>query len=190
LDVNVPPVVDERAGLLGFLGQQRRVLKHAAYGLTGEQLRAAPSASSLTIGGLLKHVAFSERGWLSRVTGGPEPSRMPGYDEQFELSEADTLAGLLAAVDAAGAATEAAIAEIDLDRTLPVPKDHPLFQDRDTWTVRWVLFHLIEELARHAGHADIIRESIDGAQNMELLAAAEGWPETPLLKPWRPREPV
>jgi hypothetical protein len=52
--------------------------------------------------------------------------------------------------------------------------------------VRWVLLHLIEELARHAGHADIVRESIDGATAYELMAAAEGWPETDWLKPWKP----
>ena len=187
MDANVPPVADERAGLLGFLAQQRRVLKHAAYGLTDKQLRATPSASALTIGGLLKHVAFTERGWVARITGGPEPRGDSEYDQQFTLKDSDTLDSLLADVDAAGVETEAAIAGIDdLGRAVPVPQQPWFPPDLEAWSVRWVLLHLIEEVARHAGHADIIRESIDGAQGMELLAGAEGWPETPWLTPWTP----
>jgi uncharacterized damage-inducible protein DinB len=175
--------------LLGFLAQQRRVLKHAAYGLTEEQLRATPSASALSVGGLLKHVAFTERGWTNRITGGPEPSGEEGYNQQFELSESDTLESLLADIDAAAAETEAAVADIDLGHPVPVPKGQPWFpKDIEAWSVRWVLLHLIEEIARHAGHADIIRESIDGATGIELLAAAENWPESPWLKPWRPKQ--
>ncbi len=58
--------------------------------------------------------------------------------------------------------------------------------DIDAWTVRWVLLHLIEETARHAGHADMVREAIDGATAFPLMAAAEGWPATPWLQPWQP----
>jgi uncharacterized damage-inducible protein DinB len=144
----------------------------------------------LTIGGLLKHVAFTERGWIDRVAGRPDPTTHPDYHRQFELSESDTVAGLLADLDAAGAETEATIAGVeDLGRPVSVPRGQPSFSaDVEAWSVRWVLLHLIEEVARHAGHADIIRESIDGAQGMELLAAAEGWPESPLVTPWRLRD--
>lgn len=189
MDANVPPVADERSGLLGFLAQQRRVLRHAAYGLTYEQLRATPSASALSVGALLKHVAFTERGWLARVTGGQEPSTEEGYHQQFELAESDTLESLLADLDAAAKETETAIAAIeDLGQPVPVPRDQPWFpKDIDAWSVRWVLLHLIEETARHAGHADIIRESIDGATGIELLAGAEGWPASQWLTPWRPQ---
>jgi uncharacterized damage-inducible protein DinB len=192
MDANVPPVADERSGLLGFLAQQRRVLKHAAFGLTEEQLRATPSASALSVGALLKHVAFTERGWIARVTGGPDPATEEGYHQQFQLAETDTLESLLADLDAVAAETEAAITAIeDLGRPVPVPKDQPWFpKDLEAWSVRWVLLHLIEEIARHAGHADIIRESIDGATGYELLAAAEGWPESPWLTPWRPKETI
>ena len=70
---------------------------------------------------------------------------------------------------------------------MPVPRDVPWFpQDIDYWSVRWVALHLIEELARHAGHADIIRESIDGATMYELMAGIEEWPETDWIKPWKP----
>lgn len=192
MDANVPPVPDERTGLLGFLAQQRRVLKHAAYGLTPEQLRATPSVSALSVGGLLKHVAFTERGWIDRVAGRPDPTTQAGYNQQFELAESDTVESLIADLDAAGAETEATIAAVeDLGRAVPVPKDQPWFpKDLEAWSVRWVLLHLIEEHARHAGHADIVRESIDGATGYELLAGAEGWPATPWLMPWRPKETV
>jgi hypothetical protein len=56
------------------------------------------------------------------------------------------------------------------------------------WSVRWVLLHLIEETARHAGHADLLREAVDGATAYPLLAAAESWPATPWLQPWQPAE--
>ncbi len=73
----------------------------------------------------------------------------------------------------------------DLGQAVPVPKGVPWFPDDvESWSVRWVLLHLIEETARHAGHADIVRESIDGATMYELMAAAEGWPATEWLLPW------
>lgn len=83
------------------------------------------------------------------------------------------------------AETEAIIAGIaDLDQPVPVP-DAPWFpSDSPPWSVRWVLLHLIEETARHAGHADIVREAIDGATAFPLMAAAEGWPATPWMQPW------
>ena len=79
------------------------------------------------------------------------------------------------------------IAEADLDTAVPVPHDVAWFpQDIDHWSVRWVALHLIEELTRHAGHADIIRESIDRATMYELMAANEEWPETDWIKRWKP----
>ena len=59
--------------------------------------------------------------------------------------------------------------------------------DVEAWSVRWVLLHLVEETARHAGHADIVRESIDGATMYGLMAAAEGWPPGDWLQPWTPK---
>ena len=75
----------------------------------------------------------------------------------------------------------------DLGQPVPVPKGVPWFpDDLDAWSVRWVLLHIATETARHAGHADIVRESVDGATVLPLMAAAEGWPETPWLSPWKP----
>jgi hypothetical protein len=75
----------------------------------------------------------------------------------------------------------------DLGQPVPVPPGVPWYPDDvDAWSVRWVLLHLIEETARHAGHADIVREAVDGATAYELMAAVEGWPATDWVTPWRP----
>jgi uncharacterized damage-inducible protein DinB len=191
MDANVSPVADEREGLLGFLGQQRRVVKAAAYGLTEDQIRLAPSASALSIGGLLKHLADMERGWVDTMLQRQKVASQEAYLNQFQLTQEDTLESLLAAYDEAAAGTDAAVAGVaDLGQPVPVP-DEPWFpKDIEAWSVRWVLLHLIEETARHAGHADIVRESIDGATGYELLAAAENWEPTPWLTPWRPKTPA
>ncbi|HEX4215336.1 MAG TPA: DinB family protein [Candidatus Dormibacteraeota bacterium] len=187
---NVVMIQDEREGLLGFLEQQRQAIRYSSYGLTDDLARATPAASSLSIGGLIKHVATTERGWIDRVLQRqrPEESDADAYLRNFRLGPDETLAGVLALYQEVAAETAAAVAGIDdLSRPVPVPKGVPWFpQDLEAWSVRWVLFHLIEEAARHAGHADIVRESIDGAAAMPLMAAAEGWPATGWLKPWEP----
>jgi uncharacterized damage-inducible protein DinB len=187
---NVPPVADEREGLLAFLAQQRYVLRIAAHGLTDEQARATPTTSALSLGGLIKHVAATERGWIDLVVqrnrGTNDEAAEDDYHAGFRLGPDETLAGVLQFYDDVARETEDTIAAIpDLGQAVPVPRGVPWFpQDVDAWSVRWVLLHLIEETARHAGHADIIREALDGATAMPLLAAAEGWPATPWLQPW------
>ena len=112
---------------------------------------------------------------------------MAEYADQHVMHENETLDGLLTALREQNAATLKAFADLDLDTLVPIPHEVPWFPtDIDHWTVRWVGMHIIEELSRHAGHADIIRESIDRATMYELLAAAEEWPETEYIKRWRP----
>lgn len=187
---NTAMIKDEREGLLAFLEQQRQAVRYSAHGLTDEQARATPTAGSLSIGGLIKHLATTERGWIDMVVQRrrPENSDAEAYFRNFRLGPDETLAGVLALYREVAEETAAAIAGIDdLGRAVPVPKGVPWYpQDLDAWSVRWVLFHLIEETARHAGHADIVRESVDGATAMPLMAAAEGWPATEWLKPWEP----
>jgi uncharacterized damage-inducible protein DinB len=188
----VPPVGDEREGLLAYLAQQRHVLRVAAYGLTDEQAWAAPAASALSVGGLIKHVAFAERSWVETVLQQPRRPR-EYYEQGFRREPGETLGTVLELYAQVAKETEAVIAEIgDLGQAVPVPKGVPWFPaDVEAWSVRWVLLHLIEETARHAGHADIVRESLDGATAFPLLAAAEGWPATPWLQPWQaPTEPT
>ena len=181
----VRPVADERDGLLAYLAQMRHVMKLTGYGLTDEQARATPSASPLSVGGLIKHVASVEWSWLGIVLRQP---REVDYEADFRLAEDETLAGVFARYDDVAADTEAVVAGIaDLGQPVPVPRGVPWFpQDVDAWSVRWVLLHLIQETARHAGHADIIRESLDGGTAYPLMAAAEGWPATPWMQPWEP----
>jgi hypothetical protein len=183
----VAPSNDETTLLLGYLAQQRYVITITTYGLTDEQIRLAPSVSPLCIGSLIKHLTAVERSWMDTVRGHHGGSAEE-YDSNFRLAEGDTLATLLADYRAAAAETEATVKAIgDLDHPVPVPHEVPWFPaDVDAWSVRWVLLHLATETARHAGHADIVRESIDGATGFPLLAAVEGWPETPWLQPWRP----
>ncbi len=187
MDANARPVTDERDGLLTFLAQQRRVLKAAAYGLTPEQLRATPSASALSVGGLIKHVAHTERGWMDTVARKPRTTSVEDYGAEFRLTPEDSIESLIAAYDEVAAYTEETIAGIaDLGAPVPVP-DEPWYpDDLSEWSVRWVLLHVIEETCRHAGHADIVRESIDGATAFALLAGAEHWEPTPWLQPWEP----
>jgi len=181
----VPPIPDERTGLLAYLAQQRSVLRIAAFGLTDEQARETPTRGSLSIGGLIKHVATTERSWIDVVL---ERNRTTAadYEANFRLEPEETLASVLRLYDEVVAETEQVIAAIpDLGQAVPVPKGVPWFpSDVDAWSVRWVLLHLIEETARHAGHADIVRECLDGATAFPLMAAAEGWPSTPWLQPW------
>jgi uncharacterized damage-inducible protein DinB len=183
----VPPVADEREGLLAYLAQQRRIIRLAAHGLTDEQARATPTVSTLSVGGLIKHVGHVERGWIDIVLQRSEQSD-GDYEANFRLAPDETLAGVLERYEEVAARTEEVVASIaDLGQAVPVPKGVPWFPDDvEAWSVRWVLLHLVEETARHAGHADIVRESIDGATAYPLMAAAEGWPATPWLQPWRP----
>jgi hypothetical protein len=187
-----PPLTDERALLLAYLTQQRDGIRNAAYGLTDEQARLTPTAGALSIGGLIKHVADMEQGWIDmvvqRVRATSQAEQQAAYEDNFRLGPDETLAGALVGYEAVATETEAVIAGIaDLGQAVPVPKGVPWFPDDvDAWSVRWVLLHLVEETARHAGHADIVRESIDGATTYALMAAAEHWPATDWLKPWEP----
>ncbi|HET9630817.1 MAG TPA: DinB family protein [Terrabacter sp.] len=193
---HVPPVADERESLIAYLDQQRDAFFSVSFGLTEEQIRLAPTAGTLSIGGLVKHVTTCERGWTERMAAAPQAPAPPdtsvadqarAWGEDFKVTDDDTLESLLAGLAAQGEVTRSVLREADLAAPVPVPRDAPWFpRDVEAWSVRWVAMHLVEELARHAGHADIVRESIDGATMYELVAAREGWPETPWLRPWRP----
>lgn len=191
----VPQVTDERDGLLRYLAHQRDLARTTAFGLTDEQARLAPSASALSVGGVIKHLASTETNWIDLVVKGDDDVDIEvaaaRYGEEFQLREEETLASVLHRYGEVAARTEHVIAGVaDLDQPVPVPKGVPWYPDDvNAWSVRWVLLHLIEETARHVGHADIIRESVDGATWYELLAAAEGWPATDWLLPWEPPPP-
>ena len=129
-----------------------------------------------------------DRHGRATATRAPD-EREAAYGDNFRLEPDETLADVLARYE------DVAVQHRGGDhsgsptwtRPCPVPEGCPWFPaDVEAWSVRWVLLHLIEETARHAGHADIIRESIDGATMYELMAAVEGWPDTDWLKAWKP----
>ncbi|MGH3637484.1 MAG: DinB family protein [Mycobacterium sp.] len=191
-----PPVADERQGFRDYLLQQNYAYRALAFGLTDDQARATPSVSALSIGALIKHVTECQRSWMLRVAAAPgtppaddrpADERQAEYADMFLMRDDETLAGLLDRLEAQNAETLRLVETADFDAAVPVPRDAPWFpKDVEAWSVRWVLFHVIEELARHAGQGDVIRESIDGATLYELLAGLEGWPETDWLSPWKP----
>lgn len=182
-----PPVVDERDGLTCFLAQARNSLKVAAYGLTDQQAGLTPTSSVLSVGGLIKHVTLGEQNWMSTIRGEQRMRDPRVYLASFRFESTDSLADLIAAYDEAAAETDELIASIpDLGQRVEVPQAPWLPDDVEAWSVRWVLHHLITETTRHAGHADLIREAIDGAQAGQLLAAVENWPESEIVKPWKP----
>ena len=192
-----PPVRDERHALREFLAYHQSAFVAVAYGLTDEQARSTPTVSTLSVGGLIKHVTGVQRSWMQRVAAAPnEPpaderpfeQRAQEYQDEYVMRPDETLAQLIEALTAQNAASLKLVDTADLDAAVPVPRDAPWFPDDvDAWSVRWVFEHLIGELARHAGHADIIRESIDGATMYELVAAAEHMAPQPWLTPWSPK---
>jgi uncharacterized damage-inducible protein DinB len=189
-----PPVADERAGLAAYLHQQQDAFRAVTHGLTDEQARLTPTPSALSLGALVKHVTGAQRSWLQKALAAPdvpdelgsEQDRAAAYQDEFTFHAHDRLSDVLADFDTVSAHVQDAVRQLDLDTPVPVPSAPWFPKDVNAWSVRWVWFHLIEELARHAGHADIIREAVDGATMYALIAAREGWPETPWLTPWRP----
>ena len=186
---NVAPAASERDALVGFLAQQRYAVRLSAYGLTDEQARKSAPPSSLSVGGLIKHLSQVEWFWtdivLEQVEGiGSGAEHAAG----FILGADETLKGAMERYEESCARTDEVAASIgDLGYLVPIPKEVPWFpKDVDNWSLRWVLLHLIEETARHAGHADMVREATDGATAFPLMAAAEGWQESPFVKPWQP----
>ena len=164
------PAAVERADLLDLLTKHRFFLRVTADGLTDEQASARTTVSALTIGGLIKHVAFVERGWVNFVLDGPSAMAMTedsyaAHIDSFRMLPGETLAGLLEAYAEVAARTDALLAEVDLNSSHPLP-EAPWFPPGARWTARRVLTHIAAETAQHAGHADIIRESLDGSRTM------------------------
>jgi uncharacterized damage-inducible protein DinB len=174
-------VAGERADLVESLRRHRDFLRFTVRDITDEQARQRTTASELTLGGLIKHVAGTERTWAEFIVDGPAPD--PGIDwaavdwadpppevaawaDGHRMTEAETLAELLAAYDEVAARTDELVGSLpDLNATQPLPTA-PWFEPGRSWSARRVLLHVIAETAQHAGHADIIRESLDGQKTM------------------------
>lgn len=168
-------VTDERADLLAMLAQHRYFLRVTTRGLTDEQARQRTTVSELCLGGLIKHLTGGERAWTDFIVAGPsaigDATAMTEADwqrrtDEFRLLPGETLAGVLEEYEEQARMTDELVAALpDLDASQPLPKA-PWFEPGALWSARRVLLHLIAETAQHAGHADIIRESLDGAKTM------------------------
>jgi uncharacterized damage-inducible protein DinB len=188
-----PPVADERSALREYLAFHQSAYFAVSYGLTDEQARSSPSASALSVGGLIKHVTRMQRSWMARVVAAPgaapkdpRPFDAQAFADQHVMRADETLDGLLRDLAEQNATSLRLVETADLDAAVPVPHDVPWFpKDLDAWSVRWVILHVINELARHAGHADIVRETIDGATMYDLIAGLEGWQIEGWVTPWK-----
>jgi uncharacterized damage-inducible protein DinB len=158
----------ERADLLESLARHRGFLRYTVRDLTDEQAAQTPTASALCLGGLIKHVANTEAGWMRFATGGAAAMESVQVDwvTGFQMTEGETLAGLLDLYDEVARQTDELVATMpDLDASHPLPVA-PWFEPGASWSVRRVLLHIIAETSQHAGHADILRETIDGSKTM------------------------
>jgi uncharacterized damage-inducible protein DinB len=165
----------ERADLLAAIAKQRHFLRFTTRGLTDEAARQRTTVSELCLGGLIKHVTAVERIWADFIQRGPAAmsavTEMTARDwerraAEFRLLPDETLEGALAAYQRAARHTDEVVADISsLNDAWPLP-EAPWFPPGECWSARRVLLHIIAETAQHCGHADIIRESLDGAKSM------------------------
>ncbi len=173
-DRTYPPLAaDEVTTLRAFLDYYRVTIKRQAEGLTREQLDTPLPPATMTLGGVLKHLAGVEQWWLPMVLEGRETepdwvdeAAMEADDDwEWHSAKDDDVETLFEIFDEAVAEADrvidAALAGEGLDTLAKRPR-----RDGSVGTLRWIMVHLIEEYARHAGHADLIRESIDGATDL------------------------
>ncbi|MER5252436.1 MULTISPECIES: DinB family protein [unclassified Streptomyces] len=168
-------VTGERAEWLDTLAKHRHFLRFTTRDLTDEQAALRTTASELCLGGLIKHVAEVEQSWVDFILNGPSAmgdfTAMTEADwanrsDEFRLLPGETLAGVLAFYEEVARRTDELVATLpDLNVTWPLPKS-PWSEPGARWSARQVLMHIVTETAQHSGHADIIRESMDGAQSM------------------------
>ena len=170
----------ERADILESLRKHRDLFRFTVRGLSDEQAASTPTASELSLGGLVKHVAATEESWAKFVVAGPRPGpeldwanidwsnpppEVAAFRDGFRMVEGETLASLLSAYDEVAVKTDELVSTVDLDADQPLPKA-PWFEPGARWSARRVFLHIVAETAQHAGHADIIRETIDGQKSM------------------------
>jgi uncharacterized damage-inducible protein DinB len=165
-------VAGERADLLASLAKARHFLRYTTRDLTDEQAARQSTVSALSLGGIVKHVTMTESEWIRFIEEGPsamswDPARGAGdWLTGFQMVDGDTLGGLLDHYAAVARRTDELVRSLaDLEASHPLP-DAPWFERGAQWSARRVLLHVIAETAQHAGHADIIRESLDGAKSM------------------------
>jgi hypothetical protein len=174
MSASTPMLTGERADLVQMLAAHRNFLRYTARGLSDEQAAQRSTVSELCVGGIIKHVTAVERQWARFIVEGPsamagnwqDEDAMQRYLDGFRMLPGETLADLLADYERAAGETDDLIAGLpDLDARQPLP-EAPWHEKGASWSARRVLLHVLAETSQHAGHADIIRESIDGAKTM------------------------
>jgi uncharacterized damage-inducible protein DinB len=170
-----PAATGERADLLESLAHHRQFLRFTTRDLSDEQAGRRTTVSELCLGGLIKHVTSVERGWTAFLLEGPSAlgdwNNMTEADwaeraDEFRMLPGETLAGVLDAYAEVARRTDEVVASLpDLDAAQPLPPA-PWHKPGTRWSARRVLLHIIGETAQHAGHADILREALDGAKSM------------------------
>ncbi len=169
------PLNGEKTDILRMLADQRKNFSITVRGVTDEQARARTTVSELTLGGLLNHVISNERHWIEVIAAMDETAEfdMSRMVTEYALAPGQNVAGLLEQYKLVAAATEAAVADMDLDAQVPLPTA-PWAPERTWQSARYTLLHILRECAQHAGHADIIRESLDGGNTTMTMAAQAG----------------
>ncbi|SFQ98706.1 Protein of unknown function [Lentzea waywayandensis] len=153
--------------LLHELNDQRRTFRVTVRGLTAAEAVKRTTVSELTLGGLLKHLTWCERGWTHILT--EQPGTPPGMLDWGQYTwTGDDLDALLESYDEAVRATDEAVRAASLDKLVPLPSA-PWDQNPRPMSIRRIVLHLIRETAQHAGHADIIRETLDGQSTTAFL---------------------
>jgi uncharacterized damage-inducible protein DinB len=175
MTTNTITLTGERADLLASLAKARHFLRFTTRDITEEQARQRTTVSELTLGGLVKHVTAVERNWQGFIVHGPSTAPdFTNFSEAdyatwangFRLLDDETLDGALAEYEEVAKRTEELIATLpDLDASHPLPAA-PWYEPGASWSARRTLLHIATETAQHAGHADIIRESLDGQKTM------------------------
>jgi uncharacterized damage-inducible protein DinB len=168
-----PELSQERADIIETLRAHRNFLRHTVEGLSDEQAAQRTTVSQLCLGGLVKHVSQVEANWVRFILEGPsamppafDDAAMATYADGFRLLAGETLAGVLAEYDRVAARTDEMVASLDsLDASQALP-EAPWFPAGARRSARRVFLHIVAETAQHAGHADIIRESLDGQKTM------------------------
>jgi uncharacterized damage-inducible protein DinB len=168
--VDPPLHGDEVATLRAFLTYHRDTLRWKCSGLTQQQLAHQLPPSDLTLGGIMKHIAIVESYWFEVTYSGgvylppydPVPWDEDDYDWEFRTAKDDTPQELIALYDEAVRRADAVVDEALARGGLEQESARVGRRTGSTFTLRWILVHMIEEYSRHNGHADLIRESIDG----------------------------
>jgi len=162
----------ERADLIQALEAHRNFLRQTVRGLGDEDATRRTTASELCLGGVIKHVTRMEERWVNFIEegtsaiGAVDEAAFAAHAASFRVLPGETLDALLARYGEVARRTEAVVAALpSLDLAHPLP-EAPWFEPGAEWSARRVLVHIIGETAQHAGHADIIRESLDGAKTM------------------------